>query len=102
MEQSPAARIRAHPKFAELTARRGRYATVLSIVMLVIYYGFILLVAFAPGILGMPLVAGGVTTVGIPVGVVIILAAFVLTGLYVNRANTEFDALNQQILEDTK
>ena len=41
-------------------------------------------------------------TVGIPIGVLIILSAFVLTGIYVRRANTEFDLLNQQIVEESK
>ena len=37
-----------------------------------------------------------------PVGVLIILSAFVLTGIYVRRANTEFDQLNQEIVEESK
>ena len=102
MEPEAYARVRSHPKFAELIERRSRYAWTLSIIMLAIYYGFILVVAFAPALLGVPLTADGVTTVGIPVGILIIIAAFVLTGLYVRRANTEFDALNQEILEATK
>jgi uncharacterized membrane protein (DUF485 family) len=102
MEHQAYARVRSHPKFVELVERRSRYAWTLSIIMLVIYYGFILVVAFAPGLLGVPLADGAVTTVGIPVGILIILAAFVLTGLYVRRANSEFDALNQEILEASK
>jgi hypothetical protein len=46
--------------------------------------------------------AGAVTTIGIPVGILIIVAAFVLTGIYVRRANAEFDALNQQIVEGSQ
>jgi uncharacterized membrane protein (DUF485 family) len=102
MEDQAYARVRSHPKFAELVERRSRYAWTLSIIMLVIYYGFVLVVAFAPGLLGVPLAEGAVTTVGIPVGILIIVAAFVLTGLYVRRANSEFDALNQEILEGSK
>ena len=49
-----------------------------------IYYGFILIVAFAPSVLGIPIY--GVVTLGIPIGVFIIVAAFVLTGIYVRRA----------------
>jgi uncharacterized membrane protein (DUF485 family) len=102
MEHQVYARVRSHPKFVELIERRSRYAWTLSFIMLAIYYGFILVVAFAPGLLGVPLSAGAVTTVGIPVGILIIIAAFILTGLYVRRANSEFDALNQEILEATK
>ncbi len=102
MEHQAYARVRSHPKFVELVERRSRYAWTLSFVMLAIYYGFILVVAFAPEWLGVPLADGAVTTVGIPVGILIILAAFVLTGLYVRRANTEFDDLNREILEASK
>ena len=102
MEHQAYARVRSHPKFVELVERRSRYAWTLSIAMLAIYYGFIMVVAFAPELLGVPLADGAVMTVGIPVGILIILAAFVLTGLYVRRANTEFDALNQEILEASK
>ena len=102
MEHQAYARVRSHPKFVELVERRSRYAWTLSIAMLAIYYGFIMVVAFAPELLGVPLADGAVMTVGIPVGILIILAAFVLTGLYVRRANSEFDALNQEILEASK
>jgi uncharacterized membrane protein (DUF485 family) len=91
-------KIRRDPEFHALTQRRARFAWGLSAAMAVIYFGFILLVAFAPGFLATPL-AGGTTTIGIPLGVGIILAAFVLTGLYVRRANTEFDAATERIVE---
>ena len=100
MEQNTYARIRSHPKFKELVDRRGRFALRLSLIMLVMYYGFVMVVAFAPEILGIPVF--GVITLGIPLGILIIIAAFALTGVYVARANTEFDDLNQEILEGTK
>lgn len=102
MEGQNIARVRNDPRFAELVAKRGKYAWTLSIVMLAIYYGFILVIAFAPAVLGTPMAPGAVTTIGIPVGILIIVAAFALTGLYVRRANAEFDALNRQILEASK
>ncbi len=94
-------RVRRNPKFQQLVAARNRLAIQLSIVMLVIYYGFILLVAFAPEVLGASL-AGGVTTVGIPIGILVIVSAFVLTGVYVSKANTTFDSLTGEILKETK
>jgi uncharacterized membrane protein (DUF485 family) len=68
--------------------------------MLALYYGFILIVAFAPTVLGIPI--SGVITLGIPVGLFIIVAAFVLTGIYVRRANSEYDELNRQIIEEAR
>lgn len=94
-------RVQKNPKFAELVQKKTSFGWVLSIVMLVIYYGFILVLAFAPASLGAKL-GDGVMTVGIPVGILIILSAFVLTGIYVRRANSEFDQLTQQIVEEAK
>jgi uncharacterized membrane protein (DUF485 family) len=102
MESQAIARVRNHPKFAELIEKRTKYAWSLSIVMLAIYYGFILVIAFIPQVLGIPMAPGAVTTIGIPVGILIIVVAFVLTGLYVRRANAEFDALVQQVIEAAK
>ena len=96
-----ATRILNNPKFQELVAKRSAFAWTLSIAMLVIYFGFILLVAFGKSFLGTP-IGSGVTTWGIPVGVFTIVSAFILTGIYVYRANGEFDELNRQILEETK
>ncbi|HMR34063.1 MAG TPA: DUF485 domain-containing protein [Geminicoccaceae bacterium] len=92
-------RIQSSPKFRQLVERRSKLATMLSIVMLVIYFGFILLVAYAPGFLGTPL-GSGVTTIGIPIGLFVIISAFVLTGIYVGKANTEFDRLNEELLRE--
>ena len=102
METEAIARVRRHPKFAELIEKRSRYAWSLSIVMLAIYYGFILVIAFTPQVLGIPIAPGAVTTIGIPIGILIIVAAFVLTGLYVRRANAEFDVLVQEVIEGSK
>ena len=101
MDEDVLKRVQQNPKFAELVHKKTTFGWTLSIVMLVIYYGFILILAFAPKSLGAT-IGGGVTTLGMPVGVLIILSAFVLTGIYVRRANTEFDQLNQEIVEESK
>ena len=77
------------------------FAIVLSVLMLIVYFGFILLVAYAPGFLGAKLGAG-VMTVGIPIGLFVIVSAFVLTGIYVVKANAEYDTLTRQIVEESK
>lgn len=102
MSQSNTQNILDNPKFAELIQKRSAFQWTLSIIMLVIYFGFILIVAFGKGFLAQPLFAGGVMTVGIPVGVAVILSAFALCGIYVRRANGEFDELNRQLLEVLK
>ncbi len=94
-------RVKRDPQFRELVARRSRFAWVLSAAMLIIYFGFIFIIAFAPKLLAIPL-GSGVTTVGIPVGLLVIVSAFVLTGIYVRRANSEFDSVTRQIIERVK
>jgi uncharacterized membrane protein (DUF485 family) len=91
--------IRNDPDFAELVAKRSRFAWILTALILMIYFGFILLIAFGREILAAPLVAGGITTVGIPIGVGVIVSAFVLVGIYVRRANSTYDALTARIAE---
>jgi uncharacterized membrane protein (DUF485 family) len=94
------ARIRGSAAINELERRRSRFAWTLTLLMLAIYLAFLALVAFAPGVMGTPV--AGVITVGFPVGVGVILAAIVLTGLYVFRANTKYDALERQIREQAR
>ena len=91
--------IQRNPKYQQLVAERSSLGLTLSIAMIVIYFGFILLVAFAPGFLGASL-TGGVTTVGIPIGILVILSAFALTAFYVVRANGTYDALTQDIIRE--
>ena len=95
-------RIRRNPQFEELCQSRSRLAWTLSAIVLIVYLGFILLVAFGGDFLAAPLVAGGVTTIGIVVGVGVILIAIVLTAIYVWKANTTFDDLTRGLLEETR
>jgi len=77
-------------RYRQLVRRRARFAWQLSGIMLAIYFGYILLIAFRRELLAIP-IAGGVTSIGIPAGLGVILAGIMLTGLYVRRANREFD-----------
>jgi uncharacterized membrane protein (DUF485 family) len=89
-----------NPKFQELVRRRSSFAWTLAIIMLVIYYGFILLVAFGKGFLATR-IGSGVMTVGIPLALGVIVMAFVLTAIYVQRANGEFDKLTDELTRET-
>jgi uncharacterized membrane protein (DUF485 family) len=105
-ERSPGSlvcqRIRANPKFRELKVQRSRLAWLLSAIVLAAYYGLMIVVAFWPHVLHARLSDNGVITIGVPIGVAVIVLSWVLTGLYVYRANTAFDELNQQILSETR
>lgn len=89
------------PAFQELEKRRNRLGWTLTAITLVIYFGFILLVAFSPATLATPV--GGMTmTWGLPLGAGIILASILMTGIYVRRANSVFDGLIAKIRENAK
>ena len=87
-------RIEDNVHFRELVEKRQRFATILSIIMLAVYIGFILLIA--------PLNPNTSVTRGIPVGVGVIVISFVLTGIYIWRANGEFDRLNNEVLHEVQ
>lgn len=82
--------IEADERYQRLVTRRSRFGWRLTILMLVIYFGYILLIAFEPHILARPL-GSGVTSLGIPLGLGVIVAGIVLTAVYVRRANKVFD-----------
>ena len=85
------ARIARSPEFQQLVGERTRFGWILTILMLVVYFGFIGLIAFDKALLATKM--GGTASLGLFMGVGVILFAFLLTGLYVLRANTRYDAL---------
>lgn len=102
MQPELVAKVKNHPRYQELVSKRSRFAWILSIVMLLIYYTFILVIAFSPSSLATKISPDSVISVGIPVGIMIILSAFVITGIYVKRANGEFDEITKQIKAECK
>lgn len=99
METNRVQQILHNPKFQQLTRRKRQLSWALTALMGFIYFGYIALVAWFPSFLHQSLF-GGVITVGIPLGVGVILSAFGLCGIYVWRANAEFDRLTQEVVED--
>ena len=99
MTDNVVARIRANPKYQELKRKRSSFGWWLTALMMVVYYGYIALIAWNKEFLSQPL-GTGVTTIGVPIGMGVIIFTIVITGIYVRRANSEFDSLTQQILEE--
>ena len=93
------ARIEANPRYQELKRKRSGFGWLLTILMLIAYYGFIGLIAFDKEFLARP-IGDGVTSLGIPIAFGVIVFTIAITGLYVRRANSEYDRLTAQILED--
>ena len=96
MDDSLAARVASHPKYQELKAKRTSFGVWLTIAMLVVYYGFIVLVAFFKPLMSTRL-GEGVMTMGMPIGLFVIVFTIVITAIYVRRANSEFDQLSDEI-----
>lgn len=92
-------KIQKNPKYQELRKKRSSFGWFLTLLMMVVYYGYIALIAFNKPFLAQP-VGAGVTTLGIPIGMGVIVFTIVITGIYVRRANGEFDQLTKDILKD--
>jgi len=92
-------KIQSHPKYLELKSKRNGFGWFLTVLMLVVYYGYIALIAFNKPFLAQP-IGTGVTTVGIPLGMGVIIFTILITGIYVRRANSEYDTLTKEILKD--
>ncbi len=99
MSDSIVAKIEANPKYHELRRKRTAFGWILTILMLVVYFGYIALIAFNKPFLAQP-IGSGVTTLGIPIGMGVIIFTIVITGIYVRRANGEYDQLTAEILEE--
>ena len=93
--------IQNNPAYQELRRKRNRLGFSLTLLMLVVYYGYVALIAFDKELLATP-IGAGVTTVGIPIGMGVIIFSVIITGLYVRRANNEFDQLTRDILKGVK
>lgn len=99
MTDSVVAKIEANPKYHELRRKRNAFGWWLTLIMMVVYYGYIALIAFNKPFLAQP-IGAGVTTLGVPIGMGVIVFTIVITGIYVRRANGEYDRLTAEILKE--
>jgi len=98
MEIDLASKIASHPKYQELKSKRTSFGWWLTLAGMLAYYGFILLVAFNKPLLSQK-IGNGVTTLGMPIGVAVIVFTIIITWVYIRRANSEFDSLTEQIVK---
>jgi uncharacterized membrane protein (DUF485 family) len=95
-------RMRANPRFQELVVKRGRFAWTLSFVVLILFYGFVMAVAYFPAQLGKPVSEGSMLTIGVAVELFLFVFFWALAALYVRRANGEFDAMTQDVVKQAQ
>ncbi|MBP6162829.1 MAG: DUF485 domain-containing protein [Aliarcobacter sp.] len=94
-------KIKSNPKYQELVSKRNSFSLKLSLFVLVMFYAYIVVIAFDKELLATK-IGEGVMTVAFPVGAAIIIISFITTLIYVNRANNEFEDLTNEIKEDVK
>lgn len=84
-------------KFRQFVSFRSKISLVLSLVVLVCYYAFVLSVGLFPEVLGYRLGPSSIT-LGIIAGLFIIVLSIIVTGIYTFLANTYFDKDQENIL----
>jgi uncharacterized membrane protein (DUF485 family) len=99
MEEDIVQKIKSNQKYQKLVSTRSTYGWVLTWLMMIVYYGFILLIAFDKELLSAKMGAG-VMTWGMPIGLFVIVFTVIITGIYVRRANSEFDDLTAEIRKE--
>ena len=87
------------PQFRDLVRRKQKLSLTLTLLIFVVYFGYMALMAFAPEMLSARV---GATTLGIPVGIGIIIFAWITTGVYVQWANGAYDAMVARVRADKK
>ncbi|MYM32469.1 DUF485 domain-containing protein [Duganella sp. CY15W] len=96
MQQDLVQKIKQDPNYHQLVRQRSRFGWLLTSLMMVVYYGYILLIAFDKEFLAAK-TGTGVMTWGMPIGLFVIVFTVLVTGIYVRRANSKYDALTQAI-----
>ena len=96
MQEVLVQKIVANPHYQQLVKLRTVFGWTLTALMMIVYYGFILLIAFDKELLATR-IGNGVMTWGIPAGLFVIVFTVVVTGIYVSRANKQFDELTETI-----
>jgi uncharacterized membrane protein (DUF485 family) len=99
MHEDLVQKVVSNSKYQQLVRIRTRFGWTLTALMMIVYYGFILLIAFDKELLASR-IGNGVMTLGIPIGLFVIVFTVVLTGIYVWRANKQFDELTEAIREE--
>lgn len=92
-------KITQNPTYVELVRQRTRLGWVLTAAILVVYFGYILLIAFDKTLLAKKM-GEGVMTWGMPIGLLVIIFTIAITGFYVRHANGVYDDMTDQIKKE--
>lgn len=98
MNQETHHKLLQEPLFKELAKKKGIWSTISTVATFVAYFAFIGAIAWAPDFMGSPMIEGAYATIGLTMGLAVIIFAIALTGIYVWKANGEFEVLTQKIV----
>jgi uncharacterized membrane protein (DUF485 family) len=101
MNEELVEKIESNPKYKELVSKRNSLGIKLGIFVLVMFYAYILVIAFNKELLAVK-IGDGVTTIAFPIALAILVISFITTLIYVRRANGEFEDLTNEIKKDVK
>ena len=101
MNEELVEKIESNPKYKELVSKRNSLGIKLGIFVLVMFYAYILVIAFNKELLSTK-IGDGVTTIAFPIALAILVISFITTLIYVNKANGEFENLTNEIKKDVK
>lgn len=101
MTQVDVLKIVRSEKYQKLVTTRARYSWIMTSLVLIVYFGYIYLVAYHKDFLATHF-GDSMLTYSIPIGIGVILFTIIITGIYVRRANSEFDRLTDEIKAELK
>ncbi|MBF0559878.1 MAG: DUF485 domain-containing protein [Nitrospirae bacterium] len=87
--------IKNDPDFIELKRQKSAISLILTVIELVLYFGFIGLIAYNKPFLCTQI--SGAINIGIPLAVGTIFLSWILTGIYIWWANAKYDVLVKKV-----
>lgn len=100
MDDSQVQRVMNHPDFQNMAKKKTSIGMIFSIITLIVWFGFLLLVGFEPAMFAAPLSSGSMTPVGFYIVIGIMIFVPLITWIYVRKANGEFDTMTRQVIDD--
>lgn len=102
MDEKLIERIENNPKYKELVSKRNSFSLKLGIFVLVMFYSYIIIIAFNKDLFAIKVWEDGVTTIAFPIALAILVISFITTLIYARRANSEFEDLTNAIKKDVR
>ncbi len=102
MHASDIVNIRNQPEYQALVKRRGRLSWALSIFVYAMLIGFIAACSWAPDFFSQPILDTSIFSLGMLAGLILIFSCIVLTWFYLHQCNTEFELLQNKLVEQLR